>query len=347
MSPVAKLSAWYVKHARPLPWRENHDPYRIWISEVMLQQTQVTTVIPYYHRFLERFPTLEALAKSPTEEVLHAWSGLGYYSRARNLQKGAQFLVDKHGGKFPRTREEILEVPGVGPYTAGAILSIAFDLPEALVDGNVQRVFARYFGELREIQVPAVQKLFWGKAAEWAAEAKSARILNQALMELGATVCTKGTPRCARCPLSGTCVAFREGIQEELPRKKTRRENVELFWVELVLEAQGKLFLKHNKTGEWWADLWGFPRKEAKTADEVDTQFEKWRKKIPKARAWRPLPFQKHTVTHHKIRVAPYLVQLARPEAITEEGRWFDAAELTSLPLSSLARKTLSSVVIK
>jgi A/G-specific adenine glycosylase len=181
------LSLWYQKIARPLPWRENHDPYRIWISEVMLQQTQVETVLFYYHRFLKRFPTLKSLAESQEQEVLTLWSGLGYYRRARNLRKGAQYLFSLRG-EFPRTREEILAVPGIGPYTAGAILSIAFDLPEALVDGNVQRVFARYFGFREPIQSSKAQKFFWAKADLWVKTAVSPRIHNQALMELGSLI---------------------------------------------------------------------------------------------------------------------------------------------------------------
>ena len=168
------LSLWFLKKRRDLPWRKDHDPYRIWVSEIMLQQTQVATVIDYYERFLKRFPTLSSLAESTEQEVLTLWSGLGYYRRAKNLRLGAQYLITK-GGHIPKTRSEILEVPGIGPYTAGAILSIAFDLPEALVDGNVQRVFARYFGIKSPIQTSIAQKLFWEKASEWVKKARSPR----------------------------------------------------------------------------------------------------------------------------------------------------------------------------
>jgi len=334
-SAVQSLSKWYLRQARALPWRENHDPYRIWISEVMLQQTQVATVIPYYHRFLKELPTLEALAAAPTEKVLQLWSGLGYYSRARNLQKGAQYLVEKYAGKFPRMREEIEEVPGIGPYTAGAILSIAFDLPEALVDGNVQRVFARYFGIQAEIEQRETQRLFWQHAATWVKAAEAPRVLNQALMELGAMICTKGTPKCDLCPLAQTCVARAKGWQEELPRRKARRKAVDLWWQGFVVEKKGKIFLRQNQKGEWWTDLWDFPTRPL-------TSREVWEK--PPAFEARRLAPQKHTVTHHRIHIAPYHHAVSRkPPFELGPGRWVSVEEAQNLPLSSLARKVLQA----
>lgn len=344
---VHSLSQWYESHARPLPWRNTHDPYRIWISEVMLQQTQVTTVIPYYHRFLTAFPDLNSLAISPIETVLSLWSGLGYYSRARNLHRGAQFLLQHWNGQFPKTREQILTVPGIGPYTAGAILSIAFDLPEAIVDGNVQRVFARVYGERREIQKHEVQKFFWEMATQWVALAESPRILNQALMELGATVCHKGKPKCEQCPLQKNCVSFQNSWQEELPRKKARTKPVSLFWIALILESKGKYFLKKQPAGEWWEGLWGFPHLSVGEEAEFELQFHRWRKQLPKQTKWRELPFQTHTVTHHKIKVAPYLIQIQNKNPMKEGGEWFSPEDLESLALSSLARKTFASVVLK
>ena len=301
----------------------------------MLQQTQVATVIPYYHRFLKALPTLRALAEAPIETVLSLWSGLGYYSRARNLQKGAQYLVEKFDGEFPRTRAEIEEVPGIGPYTAGAILSIAFDLPEALVDGNVQRVFARYFGIQTEIEKKETQALFWKHAADWVKRAESPRVLNQALMELGAMICTKGSPRCDLCPLAKTCVALAQGLQDELPRRKARRKAVDLWWQGFVVEKSGKIFLRKNREGEWWTDLWDFPT--------IAVESAKAWEKPPTFRA-RPLATQKHTVTHHRIHVAPYHVPHGGglPLAL-EAGRWFSVEETRKLPLSSLARKVLEA----
>jgi A/G-specific adenine glycosylase len=348
---VKRLSSWYLKKARVLPWRETRDPYRIWISEVMLQQTQVTTVIPYYHRFLERFPAVAALAEAPEAEVLAAWSGLGYYSRARNLQKGAKALVARHGGEFPRTREAILEIPGIGPYTAGAVLSIAFDLPEPLVDGNVLRVFARYYGIDEPQTSRAAQKRYWSAAAEWVSLAESPRVLNQALMELGAMVCIKGTPRCGECPISESCVAFRESRQAELPPKKIRRAPVDLYWTGLVLEAKGRYFLHRNQKGEWWSDLWDFPRLVEKRAEDL----AKVPRRVCESRevtAYERLGVQRHTVTHHRIHVAPLVLHLDEekiPAPLAESsprssGQWFTRDEIERLPVSSLVRKVVSRV---
>ena len=278
----------------------------------MLQQTQVATVIPYYERFLERFPTLESLAAGPIEDVLARWSGLGYYSRARNLFAGAKVLTERG---FPRDREALLKVPGIGPYTAGAILSIAFDRPEPIVDGNVVRVFSRVYA-LRHLE----PKPYWEKAREWVEAGESPRVLNQALMELGATVCVKGTPRCHACPLQSGCAAYRLGIQSELPVPKPRKEKVEVAWNALVLVSGNRIFLRRNRPGEWWADLWDFPQGEPPTGAQA-------------------LGRKTHTVTHHHVTVTPYLVRTTRA---TEAGEWFTLDEAARLPVSSLARKVMS-----
>jgi A/G-specific adenine glycosylase len=313
----------------------------------MLQQTQVATVIPYYLHFLELFPDLKALADAPESKVLTAWSGLGYYSRAKNLRRGARYLVDKHAGKFPRTRDEILKVPGIGPYTAGAILSIAFNLPEPLVDGNVQRFFARVFGMRESIESGTAKTFFWDQAEKWVKASEEPRVLNQALMELGATICTKGKPRCGNCPLQSSCVAFREGTQEELPVRKERRKPVNLWWVGLILESGGKIFLKKNVPGEWWSDLWDFPHVEVSGPKEVGKKAEEAAALVTGLRSINELDHQKHTVTHHKIHVAPYVFHLKAKRAPTRaldwEGEWFTPDAVKALPLSALARKLLNS----
>lgn len=315
----------------------------------MLQQTQVTTVIPYFHRFLEAFPTLQALATADEAEVLARWSGLGYYSRAKNLKRGAQFLVDKYGGQFPKTRPAILEVPGIGPYTAGAILSIAFDLKEPLVDGNVQRVFARFYGMDFPVNEKRAQNFFWEKAAEWVGHSESARVLNQALMELGATLCTKGTPRCPACPVRDGCVALRENRQLELPVKKTPREKVELHWLSVVLESRGQIFVHKNEPGEWWSDMWDFPRVQVDRPAELPKRVQELMRRFPKAELFKELGHQRHTVTHHKINVVPYLLRLPHPARVADrlegygKGEWVDVDELERRPVSSLVKKILSS----
>ena len=302
----------------------------------MLQQTQVSTVIPYFEAFLGRFPTVSALAEAPLEAILTAWSGLGYYSRARNLHRGARYLIEKHSGHFPRSREEILKVPGIGPYTAGAVLSIAFNQAEPLVDGNVQRVFARYYCVSDEVSSRAAQRQFWERATEWVSAAKAPRALNQGLMELGATICIKGSPRCDRCPLRITCAAFAKGCQRELPVKHKRRNFVDLWWISLVYIHRDRYFLRKNPSGEWWSDLWDFPRRNAGS----ESAWRKFRHK----RGWRELDLQTHTVTHHHIHVAPYLIDTARAPH-ERGGKWFSSEELRELPLSSLAKKVLRATI--
>ena len=304
----------------------------------MLQQTQVATVIPYFERFLAAFPTVQALATAPTDQVLTLWSGLGYYSRARNLQKGAQFLVDIHAGSFPKTREEILEVPGIGPYTAGAILSIAFDLPEAIVDGNVQRVLTRFFAWEKTLEDKATKDWLWTEAKLWVEWADSPRVLNQALMELGATVCRKDQPQCPRCPLAANCQGLKSAQPTRFPLRKARRKPVDLWWSALVAVHRGKVLLQQHPQGEWWEGLWSLPYRRADSAEAAETALEFVTKSdSPTVR----LGEIRHTVTHHRLHVLP---TVWRPKKKPDlDGRWVDLADTESLALSSLARKILVS----
>jgi len=222
MNDAALLLRWYDRVKRDLPWRNTKDPYRIWLSEIMLQQTRVETVKGYYARFLEWFPTVADLAAAPEEQVLKAWEGLGYYSRARNLQKAAQVMVDAYGGSFPSSYEEILALPGIGPYTAGAVGSIAFGLRVPAVDGNVYRVASRFFGVREDVGSPKVQKLIREKVLGSIPEDRSGDY-NQALMELGATLCCPGTPRCDLCPWNERCDACLEDDAHLLPTHEKKR----------------------------------------------------------------------------------------------------------------------------
>lgn len=339
---VEALTRWFERNARDLPWRRTGDPYAIWISEVMLQQTQVATVIPYYEKFLGRFPTVERLAEAPEPEVMRLWAGLGYYSRARNLRKGARHLLATHDGRFPRSKEALLETPGIGPYTAGAILSIAYDLPAAIVDGNVQRVFARYLGEERPIEERATQRLFWETAERWVALARSPRLFNQSLMELGATVCTKGAPRCEECPITAGCAARQAGNQASLPTRRPKRASVDLTWLGLVFEHEGRLFARQNPSGEWWAGLWDFPRLSLRGPDEAPRRLSSLLESHPEIDQALPLAPQKHTVTHHKIRLLPFLCRVEKRLKYGEgRGKWWTARELREAPVSSLVKKVL------
>lgn len=267
----APLLAWYDRHRRDLPWRRTRDPYAIWLSEVMLQQTQVQTVIPYWERFLARFPTVEALAAAPLEQVLTGWKGLGYYTRARNLHRAAQAIVAEHGGRLPSSAAALLELPGFGRYTAGAVASIAFGEEAPLVDGNVARVFARLF---------EVEGLPGDKAREarlWAlagALVKGERPgdFNQALMEHGATVCRPAKPTCLLCPVRDACGAFRSGRVDELPPAKVRAEPKRLALALAVWEHEGKLLLARRAEKGLFGGLWELPAAEVSDgAPEAET----------------------------------------------------------------------------
>ena len=240
------LLQWYDAVRRDLPWRRTKDPYSIWLSEIMLQQTRVETVKGYYARFLEWFPTVEDLANAPQEQVLKAWEGLGYYSRARNLQKAAQTIMQQHGGKFPQTYEEILKLPGIGPYTAGAIGSIAFGLRVPAVDGNVYRVASRFFGIREDVGIPSVQKeirqLVWDSIPE-----DRPGDYNQALMELGATHCCPGTPACDLCPWNEHCDACLEGDADLLPVHEKKKPPREVDMAVCLLTHRGRLYVTRRE----------------------------------------------------------------------------------------------------
>lgn len=332
------VSRWFEKHRRNLPWRKTSDPYAIWVSEVMLQQTQVSTVIPYYERFLTRFPNVKALAESPEEKVLAHWAGLGYYSRAKNLRRGAQFLLENHQGRFPRSRDEILKVPGIGPYTAGAVLSIAFDLKEPLVDGNVERVFSRYFALELPIDSPQAKRFFWEKADALVQQCTSARIFNQGLMELGSLICTKSSPQCGRCPLISSCAAHKKKLVDQLPFKKNKTQYKELHQLKLLFEKSGKIWLRKNTEKEWWSGLWDFPTTPLKNPRKWISEVEGQAKAVG-AISWRELSHQKHTVTHHRLQIIP--VHLKVKKAPSKGGKWVPVKEIPALPVSALVKKIM------
>jgi len=263
-----ELRAWYRRVSRPLPWRESHDPYRVWISEIMLQQTTVAAVVPYFHRFLERFPTVDALAAAEEGDVLKLWEGLGYYSRARNLRRAAQVIVADHQGKFPQTVEGLQSLPGIGRYTAGAIVSFAHNQPAPIVEANTLRLYSRLMGLEEDPRSAAGQKRLWEFAALWPAGQNPGEV-NQALMELGATLCTPQSPRCGECPLAAVCEARRLGRQAEIPPPARRPEITGLAEVAVVVQQGPHYLLMQRLPGERWAGLWDFLRfDEREAADE-------------------------------------------------------------------------------
>jgi A/G-specific adenine glycosylase len=256
------LISWFKSEQRDLPWRKDQDPYKVWVSEIMLQQTRVDTVIPYFNRFIEWFPTIEDLADADEEKVLKAWEGLGYYSRVRNLHSAVKEVKEKYNGQVPNTPTAIADLKGVGPYTAGAILSIAYGIPEPAVDGNVMRVLSRILSIWEDIAKPSSRKVF-EKAVRQLISYEEPSEFNQALMELGALICTPTSPSCLLCPVRDHCQGFHEGVQLELPikTKKIKQRNVQLAAVILV-DENGKYLIHKRPENGLLANLWEFPNVE-------------------------------------------------------------------------------------
>jgi A/G-specific adenine glycosylase len=257
-SLASRLLAWFDASRRDLPWRRTRDPYRIWVSEVMLQQTQVATVIPYYRRFLRAFPTLRKLAAAPLDEVLRLWAGLGYYSRARNLHAAAKGIVERHRGRFPPSHAQALALPGIGAYTAGAILSIAYGVPLPAIDRNATRVLARVFLVRGDVRSGRASKRIEALATA-AVPADRPGAHNQALMELGSLVCTPKAPRCAACCLARLCEARRAGWQERIPQARERRPARQVRMAAAVVWRRGRVLIVQRAPEGVWGGLWQFP----------------------------------------------------------------------------------------
>jgi A/G-specific adenine glycosylase len=326
---MRKLVVWFNSKNRNLPWRMNQDPYRIWVSEIMLQQTQVVTVIPYFERWMKRFPTVDALAAASQDEVNQLWAGLGYYSRARNLKKGALWVAAyiQENGKFPMKRDEWLQVPGVGDYTAGAICSIAFNQPEPIVDGNVVRVVSRIKANSEILD--AKRTFIWKIAKSWVNKAHQQGLdpkdFNQAMMELGATVCRPKNPVCAECPVRSACKGKKNPQLYPAPKKKVTKIHLqESKW---VLLKNKKVLLIQNQGTRWREGLWDLP-----DAGSLD---------FPKSKSGMRLisKFQlRYVVTRHQVERHHTVWEMSGPLADTQKsahqksGQWFKLSDLPALP---------------
>lgn len=313
VSPLAAdLLAWFGGAKRALPWREVCTPYRVLVSEVMLQQTQVATVVPFFRRWMARFPSLQALAAAPLDDVLKAWEGLGYYSRARRLQEAARAALDRHGG-LPESYAALLKLPGIGPYTAAAVASLAFGERALAVDGNVKRVAARLFCLPGEVTREAVRARLEPHLPD-----DAPGDFNEALMELGALVCTARAPQCPRCPVQAHCGAYQQGAVARFPAPKARKRVPHVRRYALVCARDGALWLRQRPIGEMLGGLWGFPLTE-------------------EAPPGAQLGAVKHAYTHFRITATPVLVEAPPPG----DGRFVRAAELRALPLAKLDHKVL------
>jgi A/G-specific adenine glycosylase len=333
------LLGWYDRSRRDLPWRRTRDPYRIWVAEVMLQQTTVRTVAPYYEAFLRQFPTLQALAEEPEEVVLAAWSGLGYYHRARNLHRGAQHVAERHGGRFPKALDAALAVPGVGLYTASAVLSIAHDQPLPVVDGNVRRVLAR----LLALRGPEFRRdgPYYNRAEELLHRARPGD-WNQALMELGATLCAPRRPGCDACPLRSHCRARALGIADELPEGRGRRAPVDVRVAAALVERDGRVLLVRRPEGRLLGRMWEVPQTSLESRGLPDLARELEERHglcvVPGPLAVRA----RHAITFRRITLEGYRARLRPPDpSDPERFLWARPEEVAALPVSSSTRKLL------
>jgi A/G-specific adenine glycosylase len=336
----ADVIRWQKSHGRhALPWQNTTDPYRIWLSEIMLQQTQVTAVIPYYQRFLERFPDVASLAAAPSEEVMSLWSGLGYYSRARNLHRCAQRVCAEYGGVFPADPEKLADLPGIGRSTAAAISAFSHGTRAAILDGNVKRVFCRVFGIDGYPGSKPVEDALW-RRAEALLPAHDMQAYTQGLMDLGATVCTRGRPACERCPLAHRCIAFQTGRTAELPVRKPKKTIPERSATMLVIVDGGEVLLEQRPGSGIWGGLLSLPELGG-SADEAEM-----------ARAVAPFgdiaaleklqPFS-HTFTHFRLHVSPWRVRLGARRHLAGElpHVWYPRERLAQAPLPAPVKKLL------
>ncbi|HXN28071.1 MAG TPA: A/G-specific adenine glycosylase [Candidatus Acidoferrales bacterium] len=342
----SRMLAWFRVQQRDLPWRRSRDPYRIWVAEVMLQQTRIAAVMPYYHRFLSCFPTLESLARASEPEVLKLWSGLGYYSRARNLHRAARIMIARHKGQFPRALDAALELPGIGVYTAAAVLSIAYDVPLAVLDGNVARVLARIKairGDLRA-------------AKNWRALTAAAQVFlatptpgdwNQALMELGEVICTPQSPRCGECPVAGHCRAYAQGLSDEIPAPRRKRASVHMKIAAAILrDPRGRTLLVQDPGAHdtvLFSRMWQFPAVEVRRRAKEELATHLCNTLSITNISLEALPAARHGVTFRNVTLLPFLASLSELPKLPRT-RILPLRDLADLPISSATRKIAAAL---
>jgi A/G-specific adenine glycosylase len=338
---ASHLLVWFRAHARDLPWRRTRDPYAIWISEVMLQQTQVKTVIPYWERWMKCLPDVHALARASEHCVLKLWEGLGYYSRARNLHRAAKVIVAEHGGMFPSDFENVLDLPGIGRYTAGAICSIAFNQPHPIVDGNVIRVLTRLFGVRGNPKERRANEKLWALAAQLvrAADQTKARQacshLNQSLMELGATICLPQNPRCGQCPVRNKCVARMTDRIDHFPELPRRAASTERRVAAFVLEREGRYLVRQRPARVVNQGLWEFPNIELNNGLTL-AELARKHLGLDLSRA-QSLSTIRHTITRYRITMDVFHCTVARDSI--SDGKWLTLREIEKLPFPSAHRQ--------
>ncbi len=338
-----RLLAWYAQNARRLPWRGHPDPYAVWVSEIMLQQTRVETVIDYFTRWMERFPSLDALAQASEQDVLKVWEGLGYYSRARHLHQAAWLVMEKYGGQLPASRQELEKLPGIGAYTAGAVASIAFGQDEATLDGNIRRVLSRLFAMRLPARSPEGERQLWQLARKHLPTGHAGDF-NQALMDLGAAVCTPLKPACLVCPLAELCLARAEGLQEALPVLERALPVPHYTVTAAVIRREGKVLIARRPSQGLLGGLWEFPGGKLEAGEslaeglrrEIREELNAW------IRVGEPFGVFKHAFTHFKITLHAFLCELedGEPEAVeASEIKWVEIEALKDYPMGKVDRQ--------
>jgi A/G-specific adenine glycosylase len=337
------LIAWHGRHGRhDLPWQRGRTPYRVWVSEIMLQQTQVATVIGYYERFMQRFPSVESLAASSMDEVLHLWSGLGYYSRARNLHRAAQIVIDRHQARFPDNVEQLAELPGIGRSTAAAIVSLAFDKRATILDGNVKRVLARHFAVEGQLGERALEQQLWQHAERCTPHSQFATY-TQAIMDFGATLCTRSKPLCMHCPLQQTCGALAAGRVDELPRaRKPLTRPTRQVVILLAVNESGQVLLRRRPQRGIWGGLWS-PPEFATAQAAADFCVASLRSAYPKPQEMERL---RHAFTHFDLEITPLRVTCDSGAGVADgfESLWYSARDPSRIGLPAPIANLLSRV---
>lgn len=341
-----RLYHWFHAEQRDLPWRHNRSPFAVWVSEMMLQQTQVAVVIPYFERWMQRFPDIETLAKAPLDEVIKLWEGLGYYSRARYLHAGAKHILQYHQGVFPDSPEALAKIKGLGPYTSGAIRSFAFHHRVPAIDGNGVRVLTRYFGIRDDISKPATMRQLWLLAEKCLPE-EEPWVFNEALIELGATRCTK-QPKCSQCPLKQGCQAFANGTTTEIPYKSAKIKSEPLYRSVAVIQWIDKILVRRGQQGEIMSDLHEFPYFETGekgfSSQKLQKEVEKWLK--CKMGEGSEMPEVSHSFTRYRVRLRPikFVCTSSHIPSVSHPYSWQDLSSLKKIAFSSGHRRVLHSI---
>jgi A/G-specific adenine glycosylase len=348
-SLAESLLYWYQDHARSLPWRENPDPYNVWIAEVMLQQTRVETVLPYYERWLKRFPTIASLALASQQEILSEWEGLGYYSRARNLHLAAQLVMDEFGGKLPQDVKRLRQLPGIGRYTAGALASIAFGKDEPALDGNIRRVLARVFDVRQPSRSRESEERLWQLAATYLPPGQAGEY-NQALMDLGALICTPRQPNCSACPLNETCLAYSLGVQSERPVKRGKKPVPHHTASSAIIQQDGQVLIAQRPPKGLLGGLWEFPGGKIDHGEDLVTGLkrnicEELDVEIEVGLAY---GVYQHAYTHFRVTLHAYICELngSQPHNLYHTNlAWTKPPSLANYPMGKIDRQISDALI--